>query len=383
METKGIYLDYNATTPCDPCVVEKMLPYFTEIFGNPSNGLHRQGRLAAKAVDEAREQIASLIGVTPREIVFTAGATESNNLAILGLARSIFGKSRKRIVTNSVEHKSVLGPCQKLVEIGFELVVLPVDEGGRVDLDAARVAINEDTLLVSVQAANNEIGTLQPIRELSEFAHEKGAIVHCDAAQIVGKIEVDVQNLGIDLFSISAHKLYGPKGVGALFIGNRIKAFSIEPLLYGGGQESGIRSGTTNVPAVVGFGEACHIAQELLPQEANRISFLRDLLEANLKTNIPNLKINGQTTNRLPNTSSLTFPNIDADALILNLESVMIGTGSACSSGAFEPSHVLTAIGLSREEAYSTVRVSLGRFTDEVSIGKAIEDIYKSWTRFV
>lgn len=381
MITNGIYLDYNATTPCDPRVVEKMLPYFTEIYGNPANGLHQQGRMAGKAVDEAREQVANLINVTPKEIFFTAGATESDNLAILGMAGSQFGKKRKRIVTCSVEHKAVLLPCKKLADAGFDIVILPVDEGGRVLLEAAKEAINEDTLLVSIQIANNEIGTLQPIQEISEMVHSVGAVLHCDAAQAIGKLPVDIQNLGVDLCSISAHKFYGPKGIGALYINRSLRSSSLEPIVYGGGQENGVRSGTTNVPAIVGFGEACRLAIELLPEESLRIRSFRDQLENELSTRIPIIKINGQCYERLPNTSSITFPRVDADAIILNLESVMIGTGSACSSGAIEPSHVLQAIGLSREEAYSTVRISLGRFTNSIDITNATDEISNAWNQ--
>ena len=381
MDTQGIYLDYNATTPCDPRVLEKMLPYFSGIYGNPSNGLHRQGRLAAKAVDDAREQVARLIGVTSKEIFFTAGATESNNLAIFGMAGSVLAQTRKRIVTCSVEHKAVLAPCKKQAQAGFEIVVLTVDQGGRVLLNAARDAITEDTLLVSIQIANNEIGTLQPIREISELVHAAGAVLHCDAAQAVGKLPVDMQDLGIDLCSISAHKLYGPKGVGALYINRSLRSSSLEPIILGGGQENGVRSGTTNVSGIVGFGEACRISNDALPEEALRICALRDQLEDGLSGNIPNLIINGKSSERLPNTSSLTFPGLDADAIILNLETVMIGTGSACSSGAIEPSHVLHAIGLSRPDAFSTVRISCGRYTDAIEIQIACEELKAAYNK--
>ncbi|GAP17316.1 cysteine desulfurase family protein [Levilinea saccharolytica] len=381
MDNNGIYLDYNATTPCDPKVVEKMIPYFTEIYGNPSNGLHRLGRAAAKAVDDAREKVATLVGARSKEIIFTAGATESNNLAILGLARSHASAQRKRIVTCAVEHKAVLGPCKKLEEEGFDVVILPVDEGGRVLLDAAKEAINEDTLLVSIQVANNEIGTLQPIQELSKIVHDAGAVFHCDAAQAVGKIPVLVQELGVDMCSISAHKLYGPKGVGALYVDTKVRSSTLEPVLYGGGQENGIRSGTTNVPAIVGFGEACQLANELLPDEALRIRSLRDQLEAGLSERIPDIVINGRSHDRLTNTSSITFQGIDADALIFNLRSVMIGTGSACSSGAIGPSHVLQAMGLTREAAFSTVRVSCGRFSSANAIQDAICDIEQAYLK--
>ena len=377
----GIYLDHNATTPCDPRVIEKMLPYFSQWYGNPANGLHRQGRMAAKAVDEAREQVAALIGAHPQEIIFTSGATESNNLAILGLAHSAYGNQRRRIVTTAVEHKAILLPCEQLRTEGFEVISLPVDGNGRVSLPAAKEAIVDGTLLVSVQAANNEIGTIQPVREIAQLAHAHGALVHCDAAQAVGKIQVDVSTASwqVDLLSASAHKLYGPKGVGALYVHGGIRAVPLEPLQYGGGQERGLRSGTTNVPAIVGFGEACRIAAQEIAHEAPRIAGLRDQLESALAAAIPGLRINAYSAKRLPNTSSLVFPGVDADVLLLNLPDVMLGTGSACSSGAIEPSHVLQAIGLSRQAAYATVRSSLGRFTNGQEIRKAGELIADAW----
>lgn len=370
---KPIYLDYNATTPCDPRVVEKMLPFFSEWYGNPATGLHIQGRRAARAVDEAREHIAALIGGRPGEVVFTGGATESNNLAILGLGRANRHSGRIRIVTSAIEHKAVLLPCQQLHKEGYELIVLPVDSQGRVSSDEAEAAINDQTLLVSVQAANNEVGTLQPIATIAEIAHKHGAIIHCDAAQAAGKIPVDLaaEAWQADLLSISAHKLYGPKGIGALYVRNGPHAFPLTPLQYGGGQEHGLRSGTTNVPGIVGFGEACRICTVELEQEQARIAGLRDQFEQTLLASIPDLKINGHKASRLPNTSSLTFHGIDADALLLNLPGVMMGTGSACSSGTLEPSHVLLAMGLSRAEAGSTVRASLGRFTTLADIEHA------------
>ncbi len=375
MTNSGIYLDYNATTPCDPRVVEKMRPYFNEVYGNPANSLHRQGRLAAKAVDDAREEVANLISANRKEIFFTSGATESDNLAIFGIAKLEQNQGRRRIVTCLVEHKAVLLPCKKLAEIGFEVIFLPVDSGGRVRVEDAEAAINENTLLVTIQGANNEIGALQPIAEIGALAHKCGTWMHCDAAQAVGKILVNVDDLGVDLLSMSAHKLYGPKGIGALYVRGGTKRIPIEPLQLGGGQESGLRPGTLNVPAIVGFGEACRIAKEMVNDEAVRIAGLRDQLEHILTANISTLQINGNRGQRLPNTSSLTFPGVDADALLLNLPDVMMGTGSACTSGAIEPSHVLQAIGLSREDASSTVRASLGRFTEYQQIITATSEI--------
>jgi cysteine desulfurase len=378
MTIDPIYLDYNATTPCDPRVVEKMLPYFSEQYGNPANGLHIQGRKSARAVAEAREQISALLAAQPGEVFFTAGATESNNLAILGLARAARRTTRRRIVTTAVEHKAVLLPSKKLADDGFDIVVLPVNRNGKVDIEAARDVINTDTLLVSVQAANNELGTIQPVTEISLLAHEKGAYMHCDAAQAVGKIPVNVNDLGVDLLSVSAHKLYGPKGIGCLYVRGGTRTIALEPLAYGGGQENGLRSGTTNVPGAVGFGEACAIAQTELMDEMARLTALRDTLEMELLTVIDGLLINARQTDRLPNTSSLTFPGVDADALLLNMPELMSGTGSACTSGAVEPSHVLTAIGLSRAESSSTIRLSLGRFTYRHEIREIVALLFQT-----
>lgn len=362
---KPIYLDNNATTPCDPRVLEKMLPFFTEIYGNPANGLHLQGRLAAKAVDLAREQVANLIGAQPNEIVFTSGATESDNLAIFGVTRMQKNNLRPRIISSQIEHKAVLNPCKKISNEGFEITLLPVNSQGEISTNRAEAEIDDRTLLVSVHLANNEIGTIQPIKEIANIAHQHGALVHCDAAQAVGKIPVDVDKLGVDLLSISAHKLYGPKGIGALYVRGGLQSIPLEPLFYGGGQEKGIRSGTTNVTGIVGFGEACELANKLIVEENARLTGLRNKLEETISSHSNLIRINATGATRLPNTSSITLVGIDADAFLLNMPEVMMGTGSACTSGALEPSHVLQAIGLSREDASSTVRASLGRFTSE------------------
>lgn len=373
-----IYLDYHATTPCDPRVVEAMLPYFSRDFGNPASGLHVYGRRAAKAVEVAREQVAALIGAFPHEIIFTSGATESNNLVIFGLTQ--VAGSRRRVVTTAVEHKAILEPCRALSERGYEVVVLPVRPDGTVDLAVAEAAITDETLLITVQAANNEIGTIQPLKAIVELARQRGALIHTDAAQAVGKIPFDVQKLGVDFASISGHKLYGPKGIGALYIRTGLRR-QLAPLLRGGGQEFDLRSGTLNVPGIVGFGEACRLAMASMNEEAIRIAALRDLLESRLTALIPGLRINGNRSNRLPGNSSLTFPNIEADVLILNLPELALSTGSACTSGTLEPSHVLTAIGLSREEADATIRIGLGRFTTREEIETAAQLIPVAWER--
>ncbi|MDI3340916.1 MAG: cysteine desulfurase family protein [Sphaerobacter sp.] len=373
-----IYFDYHATTPCDPRVVEAMLPYFTQEFGNPSSGLHRLGRRAARAVETAREQVAALIGATPEEIVFTSGATESNNLVIHGLAHQ--RSERRRIVTTAIEHKAVLEPCRALEAQGFDVVILPVGHDGTVNLPAAEEAITDDTLLVSVQLASNEIGTIQPLRAIAELARQRGALVHTDAAQAVGKIRVDIDALGVDFLSISGHKLYGPKGIGALFVRSGLRR-RLVPLVQGGGHEGGLRPGTLNVPGIVGLGEACAVCAVEMHDEAMRVASLRDQLETRLSAAIPGLQINGNLGNRLPGNSSLTFPAVEADALIAHLPGFALSTGSACTSGAVEPSHVLTAIGLSREAADATIRIGLGRFTTSEEIDAAARVIPEAWMR--
>jgi cysteine desulfurase len=383
MTQADIYLDNNATTPCDPRVLEAMLPFFAQIYGNPANGLHKQGRQAAQCVEEAREQVAGLIGAGAAEIIFTAGATESNNLAILGIAGAATGHRRKRVVTSAVEHKSVLLPCQKLSERGFEVVVLPVDNQGVVLLEAAEEAITDTTLLVSVQAANNEVGTIQPVAEIAEFAHRHGALMHCDAAQAVGKTSIHVDEWDVDLLSLSGHKLYGPKGVGALYVRGGPLAIPLEPIYMGGGQERGLRPGTLNVPAIVGLGKACEICLEQAAQEATFLKRLRDSFERDLLDQVKTIRVNGDLEHRLPNTSSLTFFGVDADALLLNVPNLMLGTGSACTSGAVEPSHVLQAMGISRRDASSTIRVSIGRFTTAEQLAIAAESLAEAYQRLL
>jgi len=383
MTQAEIYLDNNATTPCDARVLEIMLPFFAQVYGNPANGLHRQGRLAAQHVEAAREWVARLLGALPAEIIFTAGATESNNLAIQGIAQAATERGRKRIVTSAVEHKSVLQPCQKLAAEGFEVIVLPVDARGIVSLGAAEEAIDDATLLVSVQAANNEVGSLQPIAAISEIAHQHGALMHCDAAQAVGKMPINIDDWGVDLLSLSAHKFYGPKGVGALYVRGGPGALPLAPLYAGGGQERGIRPGTLNVPAIVGFGKACEICLEQVAQEAVRLKALRDNFERELLDKAGTIRINGDLECRLPNTSSLIFPGVDADALLLNVPHLMLGTGSACTSRTIEPSHVLQAMGVSRQDASSTIRVSIGRFTTAEELTVAAESLAEAYHKLL
>lgn len=362
-----IYLDHHATTPCDPLVVEAMLPYFTAMFGNPSSA-HFAGARAADAVQLAREQVAALVGAQPGEVVFTSGATEANNLALLGYARAAQSTNpRRRIVISAIEHKAITNPAKQLASEGFEVVVLPVDAYGTVNLAAAAEAITPVTLLVSVHAANGEVGTIQPIAELTQLAHAAGALMHTDAAQAVGKIPIDMLAWGVDMLSLSGHKLYGPQGTGALIV-RHPRRTQLAPLIFGGGQERGWRPGTQNVTGIVGLGTACVRCAELLSTEASRLASLRDEFEAQVLAVVPTAYRNGNPRHRLPHNSSLTFPGLEADALLARLPNLALSTGSACDAGTIEPSPTLLALGISRDDARATIRVGLGRFNTEADI---------------
>jgi len=370
---RPVYLDHQATTPCDPRVLEAMLPWFTERFGNPHSADHRMGREALDAVEEARGHIAALIGADPREIVLTSGATESNNLAIKGAARfaAAQGSPRRRIVTVATEHRCVLESVADLAAEGFEPVVLPVLADGLLDLDRLAAAVDDRTLLVSVMAVNNEIGVVQDLAAIAALARAAGALFHTDAAQGAGKIPLDVAAAGIDLASISGHKLCGPKGVGALYVRRRPRA-RLAPLFSGGGQERGLRSGTLATPLVVGLGEACRIAAREREAEAARIAALRERLWSGLARAIPGVALNGSATARIPGNLNVTFPAATAEALIRACPDLCVSTGSACSSAEVEPSHVLTALGLPAEAAARTLRLGLGRFTSEADVDYAV-----------
>ena len=359
-----VYLDHGASTPCDPAVAALMERVAVQEFANPSSS-HKAGQRAARYVETAREQIAAAVGAFPEEIVFTSGATESNNLAILGVATAAHyrGNPRRRIVTLGVEHPSVLGPCQHLLKRDFEVAIAPVRRDGTVELEALETVLRDDTLLLSIQAANNEVGTIQPIAAATRLAHERGALVHSDAAQALGKIPVDVETLDLDFASFSAHKCYGPKGVGALWVRSGPSRAPIAPLQFGGGHEFGLRPGTSNTAAITGFGEAIRLSTESLCADAQRISALRDHFEMLVQDRTENVVLNGALHNRLPGLSSLTFNGIDVDALIAHLPDLDLSAASACHSGTPEPSHVLRAIGLHQREAYSTLRIALGRRT--------------------
>ncbi len=371
---RPIYLDNQATTPCDPRVVQAMLPFFTEHFGNPHSAEHGMGRFAEAAVETARGHVAALIGADPREVVFTSGATESNNIAIKGAARHAArsGDGRRRVVTVQTEHKCVLEAVADLAAEGFEPVVLPVRPDGTIDLAAVRTALEAaPTLLLTVMAVNNEIGVVQDLANLAAMAHATGALFHTDAAQAAGKIPLDVEAMKIDLLSISGHKLYGPKGVGALYVRRRPRV-RLAALFSGGGQERGLRSGTLPAPLIVGLGEACRIARAEMDEDNRRIAGLRDRLMAGLDQAIPGMVLNADPEHRIPGNVNLTFPGSDAQSMMAAMPDLCVSTGSACSSAELEPSYVLKALGLSDAAAARTLRIGIGRFTSPSDIDAAI-----------
>ncbi len=367
-----VYLDNQATTRCDPRVVQAMLPYFTEEYGNAHSTEHTMGQRADAAVQTARAHVAALLGAEVREIVFTSGATESNNIAIKGAARfaASMGEARRRIVTVATEHKCVLEAVADLEQEGFEPVVLPVDADGLLNPEALRSALAVPTLLVSVMAVNNETGVIQDIAGLAGIAKQAGALFHTDAAQAVGKIPLDLAGWRVDLASVSGHKLYGPKGIGALFVRRRPRV-RLLPLLSGGGQERGLRSGTLPVPLIVGLGEACRLAGEERAAEAARLGDLRQSLLRRLRATIPGIRLNGSPTQRIAGNLNLTFPAAEASQLMAAAPALCVSTGSACSSAAVEPSYVLRALGLSEAAASRTLRIGLGRFTSAAEIDYA------------
>lgn len=367
-----IYLDYNATTPVDKRVLETMLPYFSEKFGNAASKTHPAGWTASRAVDEARVQISTLINCDPQELVFTSGATEAINLAIKGIFAAYASKG-KHIVTVATEHKAVLDTCKYLETLGAEVDYLPVNQEGLPDLRLLEKAIRPDTILVCAMFANNETGVINPIREIAEIVHSKKSILFCDATQAVGKIRVDVEEEGIDLMCLSAHKLYGPKGVGALYVRRKNPRVSLIPQIHGGGHERGLRSGTLNVAGIVGLGKACTIASDEMWDDSQKLSMLRTLLEQSL-LDLGNVFINGSIKNRLAHVTNIALGGIKADKLITQIPTIEVSMGSACTSALPEPSHVLKAMG--REKfADSSVRFSLGKYTTEEEIKTAIKEI--------
>jgi len=357
-----VYLDYQATTPVDPRVLEQMLPYFTEQYGNPASVSHAYGWVAESAVKQAREQLAQAIGADPSEIIFTSGATEANNLAIKGVAEAYLGKGR-HLVTVETEHRAILDPCTYLEGLGFEVTRLPVQADGRLDLDRLNTVIRSDTVLVSVMAANNEIGILQPLEAIGTLCHDRQVLFHTDAAQGIGKIPLDVQRQNIDLLSLTAHKIYGPKGIGALYIRRRDPRVQLATQLHGGGQERGWRSGTLPVPQIVGFGAAVALAMADMDRENDRLRDLRDRLWLRLQT-IDGIYLNGDLEQRLSGNLNVSFDEVNGQALLLALQSdIAVSSGSACTTAKVEPSHVLQALGRSPEQVLASLRFGLGRFT--------------------
>ncbi|HEY4149206.1 MAG TPA: IscS subfamily cysteine desulfurase [Chitinophagaceae bacterium] len=375
--TLPIYLDNNATTPCDPQVVEAMLPYFTRHFGNAASRSHAFGWEAAEAVAHAREQVARLIGADPTEIIFTSGATEADNLAIKGVFELHAGRGN-HIITVKTEHKAVLDTCAHIEKLGGEITYLPVQPDGLIDLAELEAAIRPSTILIAVMYANNETGVLQPIRAISALARQHGILFFCDAAQAAGKIAVDVNADGIDLLALSAHKIYGPKGVGALYVRRKSPRVRLNPQMDGGGHERGLRSGTLNVPGIVGFGKAAELAAAVLPAENARLAALRDRLEAAL-LQLEEVQVNGSTLHRLPHVTNLSFRWLEGETLLMGFnKNVAVSSGSACTSASLEPSYVLKAMGLDDALAHASVRFGLGRFTDEEQIEYTIQELTRA-----
>jgi cysteine desulfurase len=363
-----VYLDYHATTPVDPRVLEAMLPYFRETFGNPASASHRWGWNAQEAVEAARREVAGLIGAAAREVVFTSGATESNTMAIGGVAERA-APDRRHVVVSAIEHKSVLEASARLEGLGWRRSVAPVTPDGRIDLEALREAVTPDTALVSVMAANNEIGVIQPLEDIAAIAHAQGALLHVDAAQAAGKVPLDVGALGVDLLSLTAHKVYGPKGSGAIYIRKRL---DLAPLIIGGGQERGLRAGTLNVPGIVGLGRTCAIARQEMAGEALRLGRLRDRLLDGLRSRLDRVTVNGSMTHRLPQNLHVTFDGIDGESLLIAVGDIAVSTGSACASGSATPSHVLAAI-MGGHVPSACIRFGLGRFTTDEDIDYTVE----------
>jgi cysteine desulfurase len=369
-----LYLDYHATTPVDPRVLAEMLPYFCERFGNPHSKQHAWGWQARDAVEAARAQVAALVNARPSEIVFTSGASESNNLALRGGAAALRDRGN-HVVTAATEHKSVLDTCHKLRDRGCELTIVGVRPDGLIDLDALERALTPQTILVSVMAANNEIGTLQPLAEIAAIAHRHGALFHTDAAQAAGKIPLDVRSMQIDLLSLTAHKFYGPKGCGALFVRKQTPRLALEPQIAGGGQESGVRSGTLNVPGIVGLGKAAEICRFEMAEEGARLGVLRDRLLAGLRARVDGVTVNGTLAPRLPHNLHVSFADVEGESLLIALGDLAVSTGSACASGSHAPSHVLQAIGAADDRAGASIRFGLGRTTTADDVDFAIDRV--------
>ena len=375
-----VYLDNAATTPLDPRVLDAMLPYLREHFGNAASRSHRFGWVAEEAVNQARRQVGDLIGASPKEIIFTSGATESDNMAVKGVAR-MYRDQGRHIITQQTEHKAVIDPCKFLEREGYRVTYLAVDDKGRIDLDGLSNAIGDETILVSIMFANNEIGTIQPIAEIGRICKERGVIFHTDAVQAFGKVPIDVEGMGIDLLSISGHKVYGPKGVGALYVRRTRPRVRCEAVLHGGGHERGMRSGTLNVPGIVGLGAAAEIAGREMAQESRRLGVLRDRLWESLNSQLNEIARNGGPEHCLPNILNASFKYVEGESLMMGFDTIAVSSGSACTSASLEPSYVLKALGVGEDLAHSSIRFSLGRFNTGQDVDYAVEQVVAAVTR--
>lgn len=369
-----VYMDYSATTPCDERVLQRMLPFFSQTFGNSASRSHSFGWAAEQAVEQAREQVAALVAANPKEIIWTSGSTEANNLAIKGAAQ-MYRQKGNHLITAATEHKAVLDPMHHLESQGFEVTWLPVDGVGHVDLDQLAAAMTERTIMVSLMAANNETGTVHPLAEIGKLCKLKGVLFHTDATQAAGKIPIDVEAMGIDLMSLSAHKFYGPKGVGCLYVRRKNPRVRLTAQLDGGGHERGMRSGTLNVPGIVGMGEAARLAKAEMADESARLGKLRDRLQERILAVLPDAVINGDIEARLPQLTNISFPYVEGESLIMGIKEIAVSSGSACTSASLEPSYVLKSLGLGDELAHSSIRFSLGRFTTEAEVDFAAERV--------
>jgi cysteine desulfurase len=366
-----VYLDNNATTPLDPQVLAAMMPYFTEKFGNAASRSHRFGWEAEKAVEAARQQVAELIGADAKEIIWTSGATESNNIAVKGVA-AMYADKGKHVITQVTEHKAVIDPCKYLEQHGFRVTFLPVDHLGRIDLPQLIDALKADTILVSIMHGNNEIGTLQPIGAIGRICKERGVLFHTDCCQTFGKVPINVEEMGIDLLSASGHKIHGPKGVGTLYVRRKRPRVRCEPVLHGGGHERGMRSGTLNVPGIVGMGHAAELCRLHLDTEPARMAALRDRLKDGILTQLDEVFLNGHPTERTPSNLNLSFAYVEGESLMMGMDDIAVSSGSACTSASLEPSYVLKALGVGDELAHSSIRFSLGRFNTQEEIDYTI-----------
>jgi cysteine desulfurase len=375
-----IYMDNHATTPVDPRVLEAMLPFFQEKFGNAASRNHAFGWAAEEAVENARAQIAKLINATPKEIIFTSGATESNNLAIKGAAE-MYREKGNHIITQVTEHKAVLDTCKRLEKYGYEVTYLPVEKDGRINLDDLRRAITPKTILISIMYANNEIGVIQPVAEIGKLAKEKGVLFHVDGVQAAGKVPVDVQRDNIDLLSISAHKMYGPKGVGALYVRRKNPRVQLSAIIDGGGHERGMRSGTLNVPGIVGFGKAAELCQQEMVAETERMRRLRDRLKESVMSQLDETYINGSMVHRLPHNINISFAYVEGESLLMGINDVAVSSGSACTSATLEPSYVLKALGVGEDLAHTSIRFGIGRFNTEEEVDYVVARVVETVNR--